>query len=552
MSSLIRRYWEALLSKEKGVIFKNWGGKIRIGLIFPNYYNVGISNLGFQYVYALFNSRNDVVCERIFLPEPQMLEEHERTATPLLSLESLRPLRDFHILAFSLSYENDYPNVLRMLELSQIPLLAEERRAQDPLVIAGGSAVSINPEVMAPFFDCILIGEAEELVDEFIDALKKSWGKTREEILKSLSEVEGTYVPRFYELVLNPDGTLKEIVPRSEDVPRRIKRRVYKGAPLLVSSPIRSPEGEFGESLIIEVARGCPYHCRFCVVRSLYHPFRPYPSDVLENQIMEGVKLCGRVSFLGAALGNHPDFLRLCQKVVQLGGRFTLSSLRADQVDGTLAKLLFVSKQRTVTFAPEVGREEKRFKIGKNLLNSDLLKAVEILSQEGLTNLKLYFMIGLPKEEEEDLKALINLVKEISHTQKRILRGSKGKITVSISPFVPKPWTPFQWYSFEEIASLKSKIKYVKKSLEVQVNYDLPKWAYFEALFSLGDRRIGLELYRGWKEGDWVRQFRVSSINPDFWVLRKKTITEYFPWEIISTPSSKDFLWDEFLKYEKD
>jgi len=551
MSSLIRRYWEGFLSKEKGTIFKDWGGKIRICLIFPNYYHVGISNLGFQYVYALFNARNDVVCERAFLPESRILEEHERTATPLLSLESLRPLRDFHILAFSLSYENDYPNVLRMLELSQISLLAEERRAQDPLVIAGGSAVSINPEVMAPFFDCILIGEAEELVDEFIDALKKSWGKTREEILKSLSEVEGIYVPRFYQLVLNPDGTLKDIVPCSEDVPRRIKRRVYKGAPLLVSSPIRSPEGEFGESLIIEVARGCPYHCRFCVVRSLYYPFRTYPSDVLETEIIKGVKLCGRVSFLGAAVGNHPDFLHLCQKVIQLGGQFTVSSLRADQVNGDLAELLFASKQRTVTFAPEVGREEKRFEIGKKLSNSDLFKAIEILSEGGLTNLKLYFMIGLPKEEEEDLKALINLVKEISHKQKRILRASKGKIILSISPFVPKPWTPFQWYPFEEIASLKKKIKYLKKSLEVQINYDLPKWAYFEALFSLGDRRIGLELYRGWKEGDWIRHFRVSSVNPDFWVMRKKMTTEYFPWEIISTPISKASLLDEFMKYER-
>jgi radical SAM superfamily enzyme YgiQ (UPF0313 family) len=551
MSSLIRRYWEDFLAKEKGTIVKDWGGKIRVCLIFPNYYNVGISNLGFQYVYALFNARKDVVCERAFLPEPRILDEHKRTNIPLLSLESLRPLRDFHILAFSLSYENDYPNVLQMLELSGIPLLAEERKVHDPLVIAGGSAMSINPEVMAPFFDCILIGEAEELVDEFIEALKKSWGKTREELLKGLSAVEGVYVPQFYEPILNPDGTLKDIVPRSGDLPRRIKKRVHKGTPLVVSSPLRTKEGEFGDSLIIEVARGCPHHCRFCVVRSLYHPFRPYPLDLLEKKVIEGVKLCGRVSFLGAAIGNHPDFLHLCHKVIQLGGQFTLSSLRADQVSETLAKLLFASNQRSVTFAPEVGREEKRFKIGKRLSDSDLFRAVQILSQEGVTNLKLYFMIGLPKEEEEDLKALINLVKEISHKQKQILRASKGKIILSLSSFVPKPWTPFQWYPFEEIASLKKKIKYLKRSLEFQINYDLPKWAYFEALFSLGDRRIGLELYRGWKEGDWIRHLRVSSVNPDFWVLRKKTNQEFFPWEILSIPISKADLWEEFLKYER-
>lgn len=551
MSQALRRYYIEMVSRERGTIRKDWGGKVTFCLLFPNYYRVGISNLGFQFVYALLNMRKDVVCERAFLPEPWALREHERTNTPLLSVESLSPLNRFDVLAFSLPYENDYPNVLRMLELGRIPLLSEQRGPHDPLVIAGGAAISMNPEPMAPFFDCILVGEAEGLLDSFVDALKRHWGSSREEMLRELARVDGVYVPSLYEMSLNEDGTMRGLHPRSDDLPQKVKRIWFEGQPPLLSAPLISPQGEFGESVLVEVARGCPYRCKFCSVRSLYHPFRPRSLESLKEAIAEGIGRAGKVGLLGAAVASHPHFEELCQLVLDLRGRLSVSSLRADRITPSLARILSASGQRTATLAPETGSEGLRYALGKHISNERLLEAVETLAQQGITNLRLYFMVGLPGEKEEDLKATIRLIKEIVHRQRTILKGNRSEITVSLSPFVPKPWTPFQWCSFEGLSQIKAKLKEIRRSLPgIRVHHDLPKWAYWEALFSLGDRRLGLMLYRGYTEGDWMAYFKLSPLNPDFWVIRRKEREETFPWEIVDYGITREDLWEELMLYE--
>lgn len=544
MTPRLRRYYDDILAEEEGTLFKDPGGKITICLVFPNQYRAAISNLGYQYVYALLNAHRDVLCERAFLPEGKVLEEHRRTSTPIVSLESRKPLSHFDIVAFSLSYENDYPNVLTILDLGGIPLLSHQRGPYDPLVVAGGAAVSLNPEPMAPLFDCILVGEAEALLDGFLEALRENWGRDRGELLRTLAQVRGIYVPSLYEPVYNPDGTLKGIYPRREDLPERIEHRRSKDLPLLCA-PLTSRLGEFGDSVLVEVARGCPFSCKFCVVKPLYDPFRPCSFERVREAIKEGVRRTGKVGLLGAALGSHPHFEQICWAVLEEGGRFSLSSLRADRLTSRVAEALSASGQRSITLAPETGSEDLRFRIGKRIPDEVFLRAVEVLTEKGILNLRLYFMVGLPGATEGEGKAIVKLVKALEARQRAVSGGRKGNITVTLSPFIPKPWTPFQWYPFAGLKKVRVQIEEIKRSLKgVKVHYDLPKWAYWESCFSLGDRRLGLALWRGYKEGNWIEVLKKGFINPDFWALREKGKREFLPWEILEFPFGREDLWE--------
>ncbi len=553
MSQLIRRHHQELLRQEQGTLFKDWGGKITFCLLFPNHYRVGMSNLGFQVVYALLNAHPDVVCERAFLPEPELLEEHRRTNTPLLSLESSRPVNRFHVLAFSLPFENDYPNLLKMLELGRVPLLSAERGPHDPLVVAGGAAVTMNPEPLAPFLDCVLVGEGEELIDDFLHALKRRWDSPREELLKGLAQVDGIYVPSLYKARWNDDGTLREISPLG-DFPLKVRRRWLKemAASAIASSPLVTPHGEFGNTVLIEIGRGCPYRCRFCAVRTVYAPFRLREINALKEAVSKALGLSDRIGILGAAVGSHPRLEELCDHILSSGGRFTLSSIRADKITPGLARALAASGQRTVTLAPETGSESLRRRIAKDLSDEEVFRAVRTLAQEGITNLRFYFMVGLPGEKEDDLKAINTLLGKIRHQLDVILRGKGGKMVISVNPFIPKPWTPFQWHPYAGTKELQLKIRTLKKALPrvkgVRFHHDLPKWGYFQTLFSMGDRRVGWELYRGTKEGDWVKYLRTAAFNPDFWVLRPKGQREKFPFEVIDQGVDRNSLWEEYRK----
>lgn len=551
MSELLRRYYREILSREKGTVFKDWGGKLSFCLIFPNSYRMAISNLGFQFVYWLLNSMREVVCERAFLPESHVVDELLRTRTPLSSLESMKPLDSFDVLAFSLPYENDYPNVLKILSLGRVPLLAEQRQEGDPLVIAGGSAISLNPEPMAPFFDCVLIGEAEEVLPDFLEVYETEKESPRPKLLEVLATVQGVYVPSLYEPYWDIQGRLRGIFPKKEKIPERVKRRCYKGEPFLVSSPLRSDLGEFRDAIVIEVARGCPYSCKFCAIKPFYGTFRPRTFERLKHEVEEALHGCKKVALLGAAVASHPQLDELCALIVEKGGLFSLSSLRADRISERLAQLLSKAGQRTATLAPESGSASLREKIGKKMTDESLLEAVSNLAKAGVYNLRLYFMVGLPGEKEEDIKAIVHLVKRIRDTRKALCRGEKGMLTVTISPFVPKPWTPFQWSRFCGLEVLKKKLHALERELRgkgVRVYYDLPKWSYIEALFSLGDRRIGWALFEGFKENKGAHWLKDAPFNADYWVIREKERDEKFPWDIIDFGLSPQELWEEYEK----
>jgi len=542
-----------LLDKEEGTITKKWGGKIPICLVFPNSYHVGMSNLGFQLLYRHLNSLPEVVCERAFLPERKQWEEYLRSNTPLLSLESCKPLLQFHIVAFSLPFENDFLHLLSILQLAKIPLRSQERDDRIPLIVAGGAAVSLNPEPLAPFVDLFFIGEAEEAWIDFLKAFQGVDRGSKKEFLEEAAKIEGLYVPALYQVTYDQKGFIEAFSPLNKKVPDRVKKRWLKDPNRFPShSTIITPLTEFKEMFLLEVNRGCPMRCRFCAVRSLYLPFRNRDIDVLIEEADLGLQRGRRIGLIGSALADHPHFTGLCEHIVKKGGKISIASIRADAITPQVAHLLAQSGHRTVAIAPETGSERLRKVVQKGFTEEEILSAVKILVAHGINNLRLYFIIGLPTESWEDIEGIVDLAKRIRHQMLKE-RRELGEITLSINPFIPKAWTPFQWHPFDEVKRLKEKIKIIKRGLQkiphLRVLYELPKWGYIQTLLSMGDRRVAqLLLLAHQTKGDWPSAFKNSYINPDFWVYREKKKEETFPWDFIDHGLQKETLWREYIK----
>jgi len=539
-----------ILAQEQGTIIKPWGGKIPICLVFPNTYHVGMSNLGFHLLYSLLNSLPDVVCERAFLPELSEGRAYERIATPLLSLESGKPLARFKIIAFSLPFENDFPHLLAMLQLAKIPLKSLERDPRAPLVIAGGAAITLNPEPLAPFVDLFFIGEGEETLLNFLSAFREQ-GHDREGLLQEACRIEGIYCPALYEPRYDEEGRLREFLPLTGSAPTRVKRRWVTDPGLIPSgSAILTPLTEFKAMFLMELNRGCPRRCRFCATRAIYHPFRNRALATLIQEADQGLQRGKKIGLVGSALGDHAGFDKLCAYITTKGGEVAISSLRADVVTEERAELLAVSRLRFVTMAPEAGTERLRKVVAKGLTDEEIFAAVEALASHNITSLKLYFIIGLPTETWEDCEGIVTLAKRIRHHMGK--GGRKvGEVTISIAPFVPKAWTPFQWHPFEEIKTLKKKLQAVKKGVartpRTRVLHELPKWGYVQTLLSMGDRRVADILLQVMQsQGDWNTALKNSYINPEFWVYRQKGETETFPWDFIDHGIKKEDLWKEY------
>ena len=468
------------LEDEKGTIIKDWGGKIRIALAFPNRYAVGMSNLGFQYVYEALNRFENIVCERVFYPEPEDVEVLGRSPGNLLSVESQKPLRDFHLVAFSVPFENDYTNVLEMLTFAGIPARTEHRTPVHPLIAGGGVALFLNPEPLSPFLDFVFIGEAESLIPDFVSFWKESENSSssRPDILEELAKsVSGIYVPSLYEPSYKPEGMLESIHPiPGTGIPEQV---AYRRADLAGNPPCRTavltPNTEFSNVLLLEIGRGCGRGCRFCAAGFVYRPVRYHGSEALMQQT-GNVSKSHRIGLVSAAVSDHPEIQNLCDSIMESGGSLSFSSLRADSLTPGIISALESSDHQAVAIAPEAGSERLRRVINKNLTEEQIYRAVELLTDKGILNIKLYFMIGLPTETREDLQGIVDTAKHIRH---HILSATRGKtrlgtITLSVNSFVPKPFTPFQWVSFAGVRELKESAKWIQRALQKIPNYARP------------------------------------------------------------------------------
>jgi radical SAM superfamily enzyme YgiQ (UPF0313 family) len=529
----------SLLSREQGTVYKDPGGKITICLVYPNTYHLGMSNLGFQTIYTLLNRRPDIVCERAFLPDQEDMSEYIRTGTEILSLESKRALNRFDIVAFSVSFENDYPHILTLLRMAKIPVRAEERGASHPLLIMGGVCSFFNPEPVAEFFDLCLIGEAEEVLPELIEAHRTSGN--REELYERAKGIEGIYLPKFYRLHYLPNGRISKREAWG-DAPALIKRRFVKDLSRNRFGPsIITPETEFSRMYLMEAMRGCPWNCRFCVAGSVYKPVRKKEVNTLKEEIRDASSRTGRIGLIAPSLTDYPH----TKDILSIEGvDFSITSLRASQKSAEL--IPFLKGNRSVSIAPEAGTERLRTVIDKKITEENILETSGRLLAEGVETLRLYFMVGLPTEDQSDIEGIVSLVKKIRKI------SHKGNIVLTLSTFVPKPFTPFQWHPMERMETVKDRLKSVKRDLialkGVKVFHDVPKYAYMQGLFSRGDRRISRVLEGMEETDDWRKACVNKGISAEFYLFRQRDLDEMLPWDFIDNYLSKEKLWTEYEK----
>jgi radical SAM superfamily enzyme YgiQ (UPF0313 family) len=552
-----------LFSHEKGSIKKKWKNRVPIALIYPNTYSLGMSNLGFQLVYQLLNQDDAIVAERVFLPE---------SGSRPLSVESGRPLSDFPLLLFSISFEQDYQHLIMLLEMSGIPALSNERTIKSPnflsrkagaspLIIAGGVAAFMNPEPLAPFIDLFIIGEAEPILPAVVARLLTGLGgrQRKDELLADIAaELTGCYAPGLYGVNYDPAGNFLAIIPDKKfpALPKRIKK-VSLDSPgnTAAHSTILTPSAEFSNLFMVELGRGCSRGCRFCAAGFIYRPPRLWDAGSIINAINAKPENCSRIGLLGMEMASVEDVALVADYLADKSCSLSFSSLRADIFNPSLIELLGRSNLKSAAIAPDGGSERLRRVINKGINENDVLAAAEILAQKGIMNLKLYFMIGLPTESQADLNEMVDLILKVKNIILDVgrKRGKLSTITLSINCFIPKPWTPFQFHPMEKIKTLKQKLKFLRKRLSsepnIRIKTENPEKALFQAVLSRADRRVGFALLQSVRKGlTWRQAFVEESITPEYYFARQREPDEPFPWEIIDHGIKRAYLWSEYRK----
>ncbi len=525
-----------------------------MALGYPNAWRIGMANLGLHAVYRLINAEPRALCERVFLPGTAVEE--------VRSTESGRPLRGFDVVAFSLSFEDDYGNVLALLDRAGLPLRSSDRDERFPLVVAGGIAVQMNPEPLAPFVDLFLLGEAEVLVAPFVAAVSDlaSSRARRGEALRELSRLPGAYVPSLYRVEYADTRAGEGWVTRFQPTggaPERVERRWradLRG--VATSRVIDSPEAQFGDLFLTEVARGCLWGCRFCAAGFVQRPYREVDLETLRAEARKGLERGMRVGLVGPDVSDHTGLDALTCFIRAEGGSFSPSSLRVDAITPELSRRMAQGGERTVAIAPEAGTERLRRVVNKDFTDDQIVRAAEHAVSQGMRHVKMYFLCGLPTEEEEDLLGMVQVARRI---REEVLRprarrtGRMGRLSLSVNPFVPKAWTPFQWIPLQEVGRLDRKRALLERELGplgVGLDFFPPRRAFFQALLSRGDRRAADLLEAAWLRtgGDLRRALARWPHDPGFFATREVPVEERLPWDFIDQGVDRAFLVRELRR----
>jgi radical SAM superfamily enzyme YgiQ (UPF0313 family) len=545
-----------VLSKEVGYVRKPHGDRLRVALAFPNTYWVGMSNLGFQTVYRLFNASDEIVCERVFLPPKQELATLLASRAPLITLESQAPVSDFDVFAFSVSFEWDYVNVLTLLRLAGIPRYAAERGDRYPLIVIGGAVTFVNPEPLALFADVIAAGEGEVLVPSIERACAGASDRT--ELLKLLARERGFYVPAFYEPRFGADGALTGYEAAAGiEAPLPVRKAAVRATDALAppATSIFTPDTEFGSRLLIEVVRGCANLCRFCWAGYNYLPVRPFPADLILEIAEASRPHASRVGLVSIALCDHPEIERILARLHAMGYAISPASLRLDDLTASIVSVLRASGERTITIAPETGSDRLRRVINKTVTNDEILDRADLIFASGIENLKLYYMIGLPTETDDDLVAIRDLTMQIRDRMLKHARprGSIGRIVGSVNPLIPKPGTAYQWLPMEDLAVTDKKIRRLRALMagidNVYFNIKSERHSYYQALLSLGDRRVAPAIEAAERNGqNWRAAVAETGVDADYYIFRDRSRDTALPWDIIDGGLKASFFQAEYAK----
>jgi radical SAM superfamily enzyme YgiQ (UPF0313 family) len=545
-----------VLSSEVGTIRKPHGGRLRVALAFPNTYFVGMSNLGLQTVYRLFNDLDGVVCERVFLPPKQELAARLASGAPLRTIESNTLVRDFDVFAFSVSFEWDYTNVISMLRLARIPVRAGQRTGLDPLIVIGGAVTFVNPEPLASFADVIAAGEGEVLIPSLMEAIEAA--TDRPDLLHRLATMRGFYIPSFYDVRYNPDGTLAAFEPKpNTGAPPAVRKAAVKTTDALdpPATVIFTPDTEFGSRFLVEVVRGCANLCRFCWAGYNYLPVRAFPADRILELARAARPHATRAGLVSIALCDHPEIERILAGLLELGYAISPASLRLDDLTEPIVRMLHQSGERSITIAPETGSDRLRRVINKTVTNAEILEKADLIFANGIENLKLYFMLGLPTETDEDVTAIRQLVSALRDTMVRHARpkGRIGRIVASVNPLIPKPGTAYQWLPMEDPAVTDRKAKRLRSLVadldNVYFNIKSERHSYYQALLSLGDRRFAPAIEAAERNGgNWRAAVAESGVDADFFIFRDRSADRVLPWDIIDGGMKDSFFRGEFEK----